>query len=71
MADELPKLNLVADIETIQSQLAKRQPNPSILNASWETVKTAATIDGCLRFVHRATELITPLLTVLAPYSGT
>lgn len=70
-ADELHKLDLVADIETIQSQLAKPQPNPSILKAAWETVKTAAKIDGCLSFVHRATELITPLLPVLAPHSGT
>jgi hypothetical protein len=70
-ADELHKLDLVADIETIQSQLAKPQPNPSILKAAWETVKTAATIDGCLSFVHRATELIKPLLTVLAPYGAT
>jgi hypothetical protein len=64
-AEELHKLALVADIETIQSQLVKPKPNVGILKTAWETVKTAATIDGCVSFVHRATEFITPLLTSL------
>jgi hypothetical protein len=33
------KLSLVADIDTIQSQLAKPEPNRSIVAAAWESVR--------------------------------
>ncbi|MCP9469506.1 MAG: hypothetical protein NNA31_05835 [Nitrospira sp.] len=55
---EARKLELVADIDTIQSQLAKPNPNKSIIAAAWEAVKSAATIDGCIALVERVTRLI-------------
>ncbi len=60
---EVVKLGLVADIDTIQSQLAKSVPNKSIVAAAWETVKGAATIDGCIGLVTKIGGLIAPLLT--------
>jgi hypothetical protein len=60
---EAVKLELAADIDTIQSQLAKPVPNRSIVTAAWETVKGAATIDGCIGLVTKITGLIGPLLT--------
>ena len=46
-ADEKDKLSYVADIDTIQSQLAKANPNPTIIGAAWESVKAADSIYGC------------------------
>jgi hypothetical protein len=59
---EREKLGYVADIETIQTQLAKPTPNKSIIQAAWGAVKAAATIDGCASFVQRAAGLLGPFL---------
>lgn len=56
------KLNLVADVETIQSQLAKTHPIRNVVSAAWEAVKAAAVIDGCANAYHRVAALIAPLL---------
>jgi dihydroxyacetone kinase-like predicted kinase len=62
-AREADKLGLVADIDTIQSQLAKPTPNKRIIAAAWETVKVAATIDGCAGLVSKVTTFIGGLLS--------
>ncbi len=59
-ADEGTKLGLVADIDTIQTQLAKPVPNKGIIRAAWETVQTAGSIDGCVSFLARVGSLIAP-----------
>lgn len=55
------KMNLVADIETIQSQLAKQRPNAGIIASAWEAIKAAAAIHGCAALVHSAGQLIAGL----------
>ncbi len=55
---EAQKMNLVADIDTIESQLAKPQPNRGIVAGAWEAVKGAAVIDGCTGFLNRVAGLI-------------
>jgi hypothetical protein len=55
---EAEKLTYVADIETIQSQLAKRAPNRSIIAAAWETIKGAAAINGCSALVTKVAGFI-------------
>jgi hypothetical protein len=55
---EVEKLNLVADIETIQSQLAKPEPNRNIIAAAWEGLQVAATIGGCVELFHQVATLI-------------
>jgi hypothetical protein len=62
-APEETKLGLVADIETIQSQLAKPQPTQAIIAAAWATAKVAATIDGCASLVHQVAGLIAPFIS--------
>jgi hypothetical protein len=62
-AGENDKMGLVADIDTVQSQLAKPQPNRGIVSAAWAAVKGAATLNGCAGFVEHITGLIAPLLT--------
>jgi hypothetical protein len=61
-APEQEKMSLVADIDTIESQLAKPQPNRGIIAAAWETVKRAAAIGGCADLVQRVGTLIVGLL---------
>jgi hypothetical protein len=59
---ESEKLGYVADIDTIQSQLAKPTPNGRIVAAAWETVRAAASIDGCTNVVAKVATLIAPFL---------
>jgi len=61
-APEADKMVLVADIETIQSQLAKPEPNRKIVGAAWGAVKAAAAIAGCATCVQKVAELIGPLI---------
>lgn len=61
-APESSKLELVADIDTIQSQLAKPEPNPTIIQSAWATVKGAAAINGCTALVTKVASLLTPFL---------
>lgn len=57
-APEADKMGLVADIDTIESQLAKPEPNRGIIRAAWDTVKAAATINGCAGLVEKVAGLI-------------
>ncbi|MBL0349517.1 MAG: hypothetical protein IPP68_03955 [Elusimicrobia bacterium] len=61
-APEAQKMGLVADIETIQSQLAKPEPNRGIIKAAWETIKSAATINSCVTLVAKVAGLISGFL---------
>lgn len=62
-AQEGYKMELVADIETIQSQLAKPKPKPAIIAAAWDALKGAATINGVAGFAERVAQLIAPLMS--------
>jgi predicted transcriptional regulator len=57
-APEDQKMSLVADIDTIQSQLAKPNPNQNIIAAAWQSLQVAATIDGCVGLVEKVRHLI-------------
>ena len=61
-ATEAEKMAYVADLDTIQSQLAKPEPNRTIVATAWETVKAAAVIQGCANFVQTVGALIASLL---------
>lgn len=62
-ASEVEKLTLVANIDTIQSQLATPQPNKGIIKAAWEVVSGAAVINGCAGFVQKVGGVIAGLLS--------
>ena len=57
-APESSKLELVADIDTIQSQLAKPQPIITIIRTAWEVVRGAAAINGCTALVTKVSGLL-------------
>lgn len=61
--EESDKLNVVADIETIQSQLAKPSPSKHILSAAWAAAKGTAVASECVALVDRVADLIAPLIT--------
>lgn len=60
---EQEKMSMVADIDTIQSQLAKPVPNRGILSAAWQSLQAAATFGGCIELVHQVAALIAPLIS--------
>lgn len=62
-ATEKDKMSLVADIDTIQSQLAKPEPNRRIIHGAWETIKGAAAIQGCTSLLERVTALIATVIS--------
>jgi hypothetical protein len=59
---DVDKLTYVADIETIQSQLAKPMPNKGIIQAAWDTVKGAAAINGCTALVAKVGPVVLDLI---------
>ena len=61
-APDVQKMELVSDIDTIQSKLAKPEPNRGIVKAAWEAVKGAATINGCVTLVQKVSGLIVGFL---------
>lgn len=61
-APEPDKLSYVADIETVQTQLAKPTPNKGIISAAWGTIKGASAINGCTTLVQKVAGLIGDLV---------
>lgn len=56
------KLNVVADIDALQAQLQKPEPQRSVIQALWSGVEKVAAVGGAIELVHRASELSRPLL---------
>jgi len=59
---EAEKMSVVADIETIQTQLAKPEPNRVVVRAAWEAIKASAAVNGFVALVAKVTALIHGLL---------
>jgi hypothetical protein len=59
---EADKMNFVAEIETVQSQLAKPAPNRGIISAAWSAIKGAAVIAECIPLVERVQGFIRPFV---------
>jgi hypothetical protein len=62
-APEAEKMNLVADIETVQSQLAKPAPNRGIISAAWTAIKGASVIAECIPLVEKVQHFIEPFIS--------
>lgn len=56
------KLNTAVDIESIKDQLAKSQPNMTMIGLLWKGIEKVATIAGLVNNVSRIAPLITGLL---------
>ena len=56
------KLEAIADIDSLQAQLQKPNPDKSVIQQLWSGIEKVAAMGGAIEFVHRAAELIQPLL---------
>jgi len=61
-APEAEKIGYVADIHTIQTQLAKPAPSAGIIQTAWVAVKGAAAIGGCASLVGKVSGLISSFM---------
>ena len=59
---ESQKLDVVADIDSIQSQLAKANPNRNVIQGAWEAVKKLETVLGLADKVGKVAALLAPFL---------
>jgi hypothetical protein len=59
---EEQKLESIADIQTLQAQLAKPEPNRSVLRAIWSGLQGLATVEGIAGAFQRVASLVQPLL---------
>src|SRR2546427_2910099 len=59
---EEQKLDVVADIDSIQSQLAKANPNRTVIRGAWEAVKKLDTMLGVADKLGKVAALLAPLL---------
>jgi len=56
------KLTYVADIQSIQSQLAKPQPNRKAIRAIWDGLQDLATVEDVAALFQRVAGLVAPFL---------
>ncbi len=59
---EAQKLDVVADIDSIQSQLAKASPNRTVIQGAWEAVKKLDTVLGLADKVGKVATFLAPFL---------
>lgn len=60
--DDQQKLATVADIETLQAQLQKQEPNKSIVGLLWNAIEKTCRVGGLITAVEKVGDLISPLV---------
>jgi len=61
--NEAEKLDAVADIDSIQSQLAKAEPNRTAIQGAWEGLKKLDTVLGVSEKIAKVATLLDPFLS--------
>jgi hypothetical protein len=56
------KLAVVADVDTLQAQLQKPQPNSTIIGLLWSGIEKAGKVAGILTVIEKVRSYIQPLL---------
>jgi hypothetical protein len=56
--EEAKKVDLVADINSMQDQLAKSQPNKTVLQTLWDGIETATKAAGLVELADKVASLI-------------
>ena len=59
---EVQKLDAVADIDSIESQLVKSEPNRAVVKGAWESVKKLDSVLGIAEKLGKAAGLLAPFL---------
>lgn len=57
------RLEVVADLESLQAQLQKPRPDTSVIRTLWSGLEKAAAVGGVVDLVRRVGELIRPLVS--------
>ena len=60
---ETQKLDLVVDVDTLQSQLARTTPSRELISRVWEGINRAASVAGLVDAVAKAGALLEPLFS--------
>lgn len=60
--EEAVKIDVVADIDSMQDQLAKAEPNETVVQTLWSTIKNVATVAGLAEAVSNLAPHIQGLL---------
>jgi hypothetical protein len=60
--DDEQKLDVVADVDTLQAQLQKPQPNSTIIGLLWSGIEQAGKVAGILTVIEKVRSYIQPLL---------
>jgi hypothetical protein len=60
---ESAKLSIIADVDTIQSQLAKPEPNPSVISAVWSGIEKLVTGTSLAANCATLANTLAPMLT--------
>ncbi len=60
---EKQKLDLAVDIESIKDQLAKDQPNKTVIQTLWAGIQIAVTAADMANLIHKITPFLSGLLT--------
>jgi len=61
--DETQKMELVVDVDTLQTQLARPTPNRGVISGLWEGINRAPSIAGLADAAVKVAALLTPLLS--------
>ena len=56
------KLEIIADVDSLQAQLQKPNPDRTVVQKLWSGIEKAAAVGGLAEFIFKASELIIPLL---------
>ena len=59
---EVAKIDVIADIDSLEDQLAKAEPNKTVVQALWSAIKNFATIAGLAEAISNLTPHIQGLL---------
>jgi hypothetical protein len=60
---EESKIEIVADVETIQGQLAKPSPNKSVIRTIWNGIEKIAAAGGIIDLIQKVTPFVLPLIS--------
>ena len=60
--DEAAKIDLVTDIDSMQDQLARAEPNKNVVHALWSTIRNVATVAGLAEAISNLALRIQALL---------
>jgi hypothetical protein len=56
------KLDTIADVDSLQAQLQKPNPDKSVVQRLWSGIEKVAAVGAVIEFIQKVSELIQPLL---------